>query len=202
MLTPPRVNETGATLTEVMIAMLVFMLVAIGITSSLIQLRKQGENAICQVLAQTTAEGLLEQVRRTNYTNLSDVTTHPPVELLFINSNSSNRASVEPFSLAWALNDTDYTDIGARSDPSDPASAKLGILLDVDYNDASGGLIRAKRFMKMKINLTHALNANQDAVQVCLRFQWAVPDRRTASGGSLYYASREIRTVISKMPTY
>lgn len=187
-----------------MIAMFVFTLVSTGIATSLFQLRKAGENSISQVLAQATAEGLLEQVRRINYTELSDFTTvpAPAVDLLFINVNASNRASVEPMTLDWATNDTDYTEIGARSDPADPASAKLGVLLDVDYQDSSGKLIRARRYMKMKINLTRSLNANKDAVQVCLRFQWAVPDRHTNSGDFIYYASREIRSVISKMPTY
>lgn len=188
---------------EVMIALLIFLLVAIGIATSLVQLRKQGENTICQVLAQTIAEGLLEQVRRTPFTTLSDVTLNPPVPILFINADTTtNYAVVEPFSLAWASDDTTFTDIGARTIPGDLTSAIKGVLLDVDYKNSSGTIIRPRRYMKMRANLRHTVNTNQDVVQVVLRFQWAVPDRRTSSGGTLYYETREIRTVISQMPTY
>jgi type II secretory pathway pseudopilin PulG len=197
-----RASRAGTTLVEVMIALLIFLLVAIGIASSLIQLRKQGENTICQVLAQTVAEGLLEQIRRTSFTNLSDVTTNPPVPLLFINANSGNYASVEPFSMPCGSDATTFTDIGARTIPGDLTSAIQGVLLDVDYKNSAGTLIRPRRFMKMRANLTHSVNTNKDVVQVTLKFQWAVPDRRTAAGGLIYYETREIRTVISQMPTY
>lgn len=197
-----RHSQAGVTLVEVMVAMLVFVMVAIGITTSLIQLRRQGENNISQVLAQAIAEGLLEQVRRTSYSDLSDVDTNPPVQLLFIDANIANNATVQPFSLAWATDDTTYTEIGVRTDPTDLTSPILGMLMDVDYKDASGNLIRARRYMKMKVNLRHSLNANKDAVEVRLKYQWAVPERRNADWSYVYFPSREIRSVVSKIPTY
>lgn len=190
------------TLVEMMVAIMILTIVSLGIATSLVQLRKQGEVIIYQILAQATAEGLMEQIRRASYADLSDVTNHPPVELMFISTNAANRASVETSLQQWHTDDTTFDEIGALSDPANPDSPRLGTLMDVDYTDASGSVIRRRRYMKMKINLTHSLNANKDAVQITLRYQWQVPDRKGAGGSEIYYAQREVRSVVSKMPTY
>ena len=197
-----RSSASGVTLAELMVAMSILTLVALGILTSMVQLRKQGEVIIYQILAQATAEGLMEQIRRSSYIDLSDVTNHPPVELMFISANADNRANVETIMQRWHTDATTFDEVGALSDPADPASPLLGVLMDVDYTDASGNLIRRRRYMKMKINLTHTVNANKDAVQIVLRYQWQVPDRKGADGTGVYYAQREVRSVVSKMPTY
>lgn len=195
-------STAGITLVELVVAISILTVMSLGICTSLIQLRKQGEVIIYQILAQSTAEGLMEQIRRTSYADLSDVTDNPDVELMFVNATGANRVNVETLMQRWHSDDTTYDDVGALSDPSDPASAKLGVLMDVDYTDAGGNVIRRRRYMKMKINLTHSLNANKDAVQIVLRYQWEVPDRKGASGTQTYYAKREVRSVVSKMPSY
>ena len=201
------IRVAGVTLVEVMIAMGIFMMLSSAIATTLIQLRRQGENSVSLALADATAEGLLEQVRRTNYGALSDLsgTSNTSVDLLFIDVNASNRATVQPYPFTWSPDDTTFHAIGAMVDPTvtpDSAIQFRGVLLDVDYKDTLGNTIRPRRYMPMKINLTRTVNANLDAVQVCLRYQWAVPDRVSATGGIVYYPPREIRTIISKMPTY
>lgn len=197
-----RYSERGVTLVETMVAIMILTVFSLGIATSLVQLRKQGEVGIYQILAQSTAEGLMEQVRRSSFSDLSDMTGNPPVELMFINANTDNRANVETLSLDWLTDDTTFIEVGALSDPDDPDSEKLGVLMDVDYEDASGNIIRRRRYMKMRINLTRSLNATVDAVQIVLRYQWQVPDRKGSDGTGVYYAQREIRSVVSKMPTY
>lgn len=198
-----RLSPTAAvTLVEMTVAIAILTIMSLGILTSLIQLRRQGEVIIYQILAQATAEGLVEQIRRASYADLSDVTTNPDVELMFVNATAANRVSVETQMQRWHSDDTTYDDIGALSDPSDPDSAKLGVLMDVDYTDANGKIIRRRRYMKMKINLTHSLNANKDAVQIVLRYQWEVPDRKGSNGTEVYYSKREVRSVVSKMPSY
>ena len=223
-------GRTGATLVEMMVGMVLFALVASGIATSLIQLRKQSENAMCQIMAQSVAEGLLEQIRRAGFSTLSDFSpadvvkpddcpssgteiaglTPPPspvplvtyrsVELKFIAVGTGNFAEVQTSNLYWANGPDAFVNVGARVDASDLTSSVLGVVLDMDYRNASGQIVRPRRYMPMRVNITRTLNADSNAVHITLRYQWQQPDRR--AGALVYFPVRELRTVVPKVSTY
>lgn len=210
-----------------MVGMVIFSFLSLGISISMIRQRKDSENAMCQTLAQATAEGILEQVRRAGFTTLSDFSvaaatapadypytvaggekdsasalTYRSLPVMFIGATTANFAEVQEFNLYWAdIAAPLLCPIGARADRDDNTSTILGVLVDVDHRHSSGSVIRARRFMMMEVSITRALNANKNAVEVTLRFRWAKPDVLTA-GPPSYYSTRSLRTVISKIPTY
>jgi hypothetical protein len=207
--------------------MLIFSFLSVGIAISMIQQRKDSENAMCQTLAQATAEGILDQVRRAGFTTLSDFTasavlgdypytasngetatdasgtyvTYCSLPIAFIGVTNNNYAEVQEFNLYWAGNAATLCDVGARSDASDITSLIFGVLMDVDYKDSGGNIIRPRRYMKMRVGITRVLNTNKDAVEVTLCYRWAKPDV-PGGGASTYYSTRSLRTVISKISTY
>ena len=230
-----RGRRAGSTLVEVLVSMIMFALVSMGITASLIQQRKQSENALYLTNAQATAEGILDQIKRLGFTNLSDFTkafasapddypsgsgvgetaldssstsyiTYRSVPLIFIGEgpikNGLQTGYPQDFNLYWAADTTNFFEIGARVDPDDLKTPIIGVLADLSYNDSSATVLRASRYMKMFVSITRRLNANKDTVEVTLRYKWAIPDRRTASGALIYYSSRELRAIVSKISTY
>jgi len=212
-----------------MVAMVILGFLSVGIALSMTQQRKDSENAMCQTLAQATAEGILDQVRRAGFTRLSDFTavTLPPTNdypynsssgetatnasgtystyqslpVAFIGVTTDNYGDIQDFNLYWAKNATSLCSIGARSDKNDPTSPILGVVVDVDYKDSGGNVIRPRRYLKMQVAITRVLNANQDALEVTLYYRWAKPDV-PGSGTPTYYATRSLRTIISKISTY
>lgn len=229
LLTQSQRRLAGATLVEMMIGMMLFALVAMGVGTSLLQQRKQSERAMSQVIAQSIAEGILEQIRRAGFVSLSNFdafdTTRPEdcpvsgtetavnpstsatyntyrsVELKFLGIRSDNYASVQTFTLYWAADNTLYAEVGERSDPEDLTSPILGVVLDMDYK-SGGTVLRPRRYMRMLINITRTMNANKTAVEIALRYRWAIPERLSSTGQPIYYTEREIRTIVSKIATY
>jgi len=217
----------GFSLAEVLVGMMIFAFLSLGISVSMIKQRKDSENAMCQTLAQATAGGIIEQVRRTGFTTLSDFTAaaataptdypytttdgekdsgsnlnYRSLTVMFIGQTSDNFAEVQEFNLYWAnVASPQLYSTGARVDRTDNTSTILGVLVDVDHRDSSGNVIHSRRYMPMQVSITRALNANKDAVEVTLRYRWAKPD--VLSGATpTYYSTRSLRTVISKIPTY
>lgn len=214
-------------LVELMVGMVIFAFLSIGITTSLLQQRKYSENAMSTVIAQSMAEGILEQIRRTGFATLSDFsqyqatapddcpvagtetatnpalyTTYRSVEIKFIGVGANNYATVQDFNLYWMANADTYQEVGERTDPDDLTSPIIGVVLDVDYKNSSNNLVRQRRYMKMRVNITRSMNTQKSAVMITLRYQWAIPERRTAAGLPIYFPVREIHTVISKISTY
>lgn len=223
-------RTAGVTLVETMVAMILFITVSVSITSAVVQMRKQAENTMSQALAESVAEGILEQIRQMGFTALSDlsvayasaptdfpgpssnyemttsggvsVNSYQSVPLKFLCVASNNHVDIQDFNLYWAAYTSSLSELGARADPSDPASTVLGILVDVDYtNNAGSVIINPRRYMKMKVSILRTVNANSDAVTVALNYQWQQPDRRIGTT-PIYFSQREIRTVVSKIPTY
>jgi len=212
----------GTTLVETMCALILFVVVAVGISASLIQIRKMSENDMSQTVAQTVAEGIIEQIQRMSFADLSDTTANVAsmpddfpndnnheanwccVPLKFIGVANDNHAAVQNFSLYWATNTTatPFTQIGEREDPNVLTSAIRGIVLDVEFQDSAGVLIRPRRYMKMGVNLARSIDSSGSMVAITLKYQWEVPNKKASNGIDPVYLTREIRFVKSNMPTY
>jgi len=209
-----------------MVGAFLFMLVSTGICTSILQQRAASENAMSQVIADSIAEGIVEQIRRAGFSNLSNYVafdtvapddcpaagtetavdavtsatynTYRSVELKFLGVGANNYATVQTFNLYWAANNALYVEVGERSDPGDLTSAMIGVVLDMDYKVGST-VIRPRRYMKMKVNLTRTMNTNKTAVEIVLRYQWAKPEKL---GQIAYTTIKEVRTIVSKVATY
>lgn len=220
----------GSSLAEMMIAMVLFALVSMGIGTSFIHQRKHSENAMSHAMADSMAQGLLEQIRRAGFASLSNMTpafsdapadcpvsgtetvldpstgtpvnSYRSVELKFLGIDTDNYATVQTFNLYWASDPANVVQVGARADPDDPASEILGVVLDVDHRDSANKVLRQRRYMPMRVSLTRNLNADKNAVFITLRYQWAKPLGRDAGGIPFYYPAREVHAVVSKISTY
>lgn len=226
-----RSSARGFTLVEVMVGLSMFVILATSISATAIQMRRQAENTMYQTLAQTVAEGVLEQVRQLGFSKLTNfsaaaasapdgfpvaeeslfettteggvtVPSYQAVRLKFVSVNSSNHVAVQQCDLYWGNVIGAMMEVGARENPIDPLSNYLGVLVDVDYRNSSGSIvISPRRYMKMKMSIVRSLNSTNNAVTVALNFQWAIPDNRPG-GGDVYFGTRELRTVVSNIPTY
>lgn len=220
----------GSSLAEMMIAMVLFALVSMGLGTSFIQQRKRSENAMNHAMADSMAQGLLEQIRRAGFASLGNMTpafsdapadcpvsgtetvldpstgasvnTYRSVELKFLGVDADNYATVQTFNLYWASDPANVVQVGARADPDDPSSEIFGVVLDVDHRNAANEVLRPRRYMPMRVSVTRSLNADKNAVFVTLRYQWAKPLGRDASGIPFYYPAREVHAVVSKISTY
>jgi len=122
----------GFTLVEIMIAFGVFSIMALGSITALLQTRRMSEDNVAQATAAVIAQGIIEQVQLNGYSAIADTATTPNLELKFTGANTNNLASIQQYDLPWAADAATFTAIGARVDPEDPASAILGVLLDLD----------------------------------------------------------------------
>jgi hypothetical protein len=195
-------GRAGETLTEVMIAILVFTMVSIGTGASILSARRMGENGICEATARTIAQGIVEQLQFLGYsvlTNKPATGTAPPVPLKFVAVNG-DYASIQDFDLPWA-EDADvntWTDIG-EVQGTGPTRVVKGVVLDFDQKTAIGGsTVRNRRYMAMKVNLQRTIDVINDKVEVVLTYQW----QPIARQGPLAWRTRELRLVKSKVLSY
>jgi len=174
---------------------------ALASLSALIQTRKMSENNVAQETAAVIAQGIIEQVQLNPYDDIKDNTSglHPNLALKFTGSNANNLASIQQYDLPWALDSTTFTDIGARSDPTDPASPIVGVLIDLDYKVGTQ-VIRPRRYMKMQVNITRNVHVADDNIEVILTYSWQPPTGNGAANAR--YLSREIRTIRSEASSY
>jgi prepilin-type N-terminal cleavage/methylation domain-containing protein len=184
-------ENRGLTLVEILCAAALLTILSLGVCGTLLQLRKYAESNVAQVTAQTIAEGIIEQVQSTTY---ATVVSNSSIPLLFAGATSANVSSVQTFNLPWASDAVTFTDIGEKVDPSDPTSATLGILLDVNYQ-VGGVNLRGKKYMKMRVNLQRVPDGTGDNVSVILTYSYQAP-------GSASFITGEMRTVRSQAPSY
>lgn len=187
-----------------MVAFAVFTIMALGVLAAMVQIRKMSESNVAQATAEAIAQGIIEQVHLLSYTTIATTDVADPsysatLPLKFVGATSGNLASVQTFNLTWAPDATTFSAIGERVDPTDPASAVLGILLDMDYRSGAT-VLRPKRYMQMRVNLQRTPDAANDNVKILLTFRWSPPGRTGASASD--FITREIRTVRSQAQSY
>ncbi len=193
---PGRKAIAGMTLVEVLVAFTLFMIMAMGILAAMVQTRKISENNAAQAIAVSIAQGIIEQVQLIGYTNLTNDANLP---LKFTGQTGANLAGLQQFSLPWAADATTFTDIGALTDPTNPASAILGVMLDFDYRNGAT-VVRPARYMKMRVNLQRTLHTVDDNVEIILTYSWQLPTGNGSATGR--YLTREIRTIRSQAPSF
>lgn len=193
-------DNAGLSLVEVMAAMILFTMMSLGTLAALLQTRKMSEDNVAQATAAVIAQGIIEQVQLNPYTAIEDTAGSPNLELKFTGANTNNLASIQQYLLPWAPDATTFTEIGARVDPSDPTSAVLGVLLDLDYKAADGTVIRPGRYMKMRVNVRRVVNSGDHNVEILMTYSWRPPSRNT--GNNVTYLTRELRTIRSEAPSY
>jgi len=194
---PPRKNHSGFTLVEVMVSTVLFTMMAVATLSAILQSRRMSEDNVAQATASVIAQGILEQVQLNPY---DDIASAANLALKFTGVNNNNLASIQQQSLPWDPDSTTFRFIGALSDPANPASAILGVLIDTAYMDGAT-VIRPARYMNMQINITRTLRANLDNVEVVLAYRWQPPSRNLP-GQPATYVTREIRTIRSEAPSF
>lgn len=188
------------TLTEIMIAFGIFAIMSLACITALLQTRRMSEDNVAQATAAVIAQGIIEQVQLNGYEAIADTATSPNLELKFTGTNTNNLASIQQYDLPWASDATTFTQIGARADPEDPASAVLGVLLDLEYKSGPK-VVRPARYMKMRVNMRRTVHAGDDNVEIILTYQWQPPSRNALSNQNVYL-TREIRTIRSQAPSY
>lgn len=192
-------DNAGLSLVEVMAATVLFTMMSLGTLAALLQTRKMSEDNVAQATAAVIAQGIIEQVQLNPYAALEDTASSPNLELKFTGTNSNNLASIQQYLLPWAADATTFTEIGARSDPSDPTSPILGVLIDLEYKDGNR-VIRPSKYMKMQVNVRRFVNSGDDNVQIVMLYSWQPPSRN--SGGNVTYLTRELRTIRSQAPSF
>ena len=193
-------QASGFTLVEIMIAFGVFSIMALGSITALLQTRRMSEDNVAQATAAVIAQGIIEQVQLNGYSAIADTATTPNLELKFTGANTNNLASIQQYDLPWAADAATFTAIGARVDPEDPASAILGVLLDLDYK-VGATVVRPARYMKMRVNIRRTVHSGDDNVEIVLTYQWQPPSRNALAADNVYL-TREIRTIRSQAPSY
>jgi prepilin-type N-terminal cleavage/methylation domain-containing protein len=189
-----RGRSPGFSLIEIIISMLILSMVATGVIAALTQSHKLAESNLAQAFAEVTAQSIVEQLVAQPYAVLTDpAATHMLIKLPGL--DASNRTTMDDFQLPWAANDTTFTAIGT------PDTSK-GILVDAAYIRESN-TIRPERYLPMRMNLRREISssATERRVLLTLRYQWAVPDRRSSSGTPIYL-SGELRTVRSSAASF
>lgn len=190
----------GLTLTEIMIAFGIFAIMSLACITALLHTRRMSEDNVAQATAGVIAQGIIEQVQLNGYEAIADTTSSPNLELKFTGTNTNNLASIQQYDLPWAADATTFTSIGARVDPTDPTSAILGVLLDLEYR-AGSTVVRPARYMKMQVNIRRIVHAGDDNVEIILSYRWQPPSRNTLGTENVFF-TREIRTIRSQAPSY
>jgi prepilin-type N-terminal cleavage/methylation domain-containing protein len=193
-------GSQGLTLVEVMVAVTLFTIMALGSLTALIQARKMSEDNVAQVTAAVIAQGIIEQVHLNPYIAISDTVSSPNLQLKFTGADTNNLASIQQYELPWATDAITFTEIGARSDTSDLSSPILGVLIDLDYKVGTQ-VIRPGRYMKMRVNIRRTVNSSDHNVQIVLTYSWR-PNSRNPLPTDEIYLTRELRTVRSEAPSY
>ena len=190
-----RASLAGLTLVEVMVAMSLFAIMALGTLGAMIQSRKMSEGNVAQATAAVIAQGIIEQVQLNGYNTVS---ANPTIPLKFTAVSSTNLSVIQAFDLPWAADSTTFTDIGAV-DTTAPGLPVLGVLLDQNYQ-VGLNVIRPARYMKMRVNLQRIANTNDDNVEIVLTYSWQPPTSNGQTGAP--YLTRELRTIRSQTPSY
>ncbi|HEX9781570.1 MAG TPA: hypothetical protein VGA56_02425 [Opitutaceae bacterium] len=178
-------KNCGMTVVEVVVSFGIFAFAATGVVAGLLQAQKVSYSNHSQGYAYAVAQSVMEELVRIPPARLADP-GESSVTIKLATLTASNCTSFEDFTIPWSSPSTDFTNIGTT-----PA----GILTDAAYI-ADSNTIRTERFMPMRINLQRLIEGNANRVSFTLRYQWAVPDRKTP-GGDPIYLSGELRTVRS-----
>jgi prepilin-type N-terminal cleavage/methylation domain-containing protein len=188
-----RPRRSAFSLIEIIVAMFILAMVATSTIAALVQSQKLAESNLSQAFAEVTAQSIIEQLVAQPFALLTDPGA-TSIVIKLPGLNASNRTTMDDFQLPWAANDTTFTAVGAP-DPN------KGVLIDAAYIRESN-TIRPERYLPMRMNLRREIaeSATERRVVLTLRFQWAVPDRRT--GGTPIYLNGELRTVRSSAESF
>jgi type II secretory pathway pseudopilin PulG len=189
-------NAAGMSLVEAVVSMGLFTIMSLGIIAGMVQVRKMSESNASQVTAETVAQGVIERMLITGYTNVRNDSTLP-LEFLGFNT-ATNLCTVQTFLLPWATNATN-TDIGEMINPADQTAGVRGILLDMDYRNGTT-VIRPRKYMKMRVNLRRTPHDTDNNIEIVLTYSWQPPNRTGTTDAD--YITREIRTVRSEAVSY
>lgn len=170
------------TLVEIMVSFGIFAIVAGGVIASLLHTQRLAASNLSQTYAHATAQSIIEEIIRLPPAILADP-AETEVAIRVASLTSTNRTALDEFSLPWATTSTDFTAIGSTAE---------GVLMDAAYIESSN-IIRPERYMLMRLNLQREIESADHRVRIVLRYQWAVPDRKSSDGSPLYL-SGEIRT--------
>jgi type II secretory pathway pseudopilin PulG len=183
-------------LVEVMVALGIFMLLAGGALTAVVQSRKMAEDNVAQSIARTVAQGIIEQARSAPGLTMDTNATSLPLRFAKVGTAGANFAGIEQKTIPFAASATDFSSVGAPSIPSDLSSPGLGVLLDVESRKPTGQVIRPARYMPMEVSLMRVDNSSLHRyVAVALRYRWQ-PPTRNHPGVPPTWMMREIRTII------
>jgi prepilin-type N-terminal cleavage/methylation domain-containing protein len=194
-----KTRDKGLTLVEVMIAVLIFGIMFAGVLSAITQTHRFAERNMAMAVARSVAQGIIEQARLEAAEIRRPTATTLP--LRFIGNDVNNFAAISQRNIPIEAVPGVWTAVGALEDPTDPASAVLGVLLDAEQRDASNNIIRPAKYMDMEVNFR--ITANEDVrryLTVELRYRWIPPVNQLS--GSANWIEREVRTAIAYSSTF
>jgi len=179
-----------------MVAFIIFSWICVGTIGTLLQVRKSTESNICALEANAAALSIIEQVQLMSYDDLSTTTSPPPAPLQFVGIGSGNTVQIQGLDLAWATDATTFTPVGEVQ-----GGVVKGLLLDVDYRNASAVTVRQKRYLNFSVNLQKQVDNVSGNVGIILTYKWQIPDRKTSTGAPMYM-SRQIRSARCPVESY
>ncbi len=191
------------TIVEVMISFVVFIMLAMGTLSAVLQSRKISEDNVAQATAAVVAQGIIEQVQLNPYADITDptATNYPNLYFKFNGTDFNNLVNIQQDNVPWNL--ATFSDIGAHTIPTDPTSPILGVLIDVQYMAADGvTIIRPARYMKMQVIATRTIDSANNNVEVVLTYRWQPPSRNNPGIATPTWITRELRTIRSEASSY